>query len=517
MGDLKRSLVRNTFFNALGYCWTLLIGFLVTPILIHFIGLKTYGLYILYGSILAWLWILDLGLSTAATRSLSHHAADGKEDLFWECLNTTITIKLAVGLFIAGSAFLGSDLLSNLPGMNTLPGTGPVLRIMALSYAISNFSQAYTAALAARQRMDIPNRLGMFISIPATAVSVTALALGMGLEGFLAVNLAASTLYLALARSTLRRISPSPTIPTPFFSRLEFRELLGFSWKQSFNRMADTFLTSADRLILGSDFTAISRYQLGATIGWRIREFTATSISAAFPAATDLFAREDWTGLNQMFRRGTKFLSLLAFPPMLFATIFAEEILTFWLGGLPPDSALVLRLLAIGYFVNVLAALSATVAAAADRLDLHVRSSAASVVAVVILYGLMGRHHGLPGLAASVSAGFALLGILLIVQVCVHFRGRLALPVQETICRPLAATLLAAAPATILGKWYTLSQGCPETRPRSGVFLAIIGVIAAILFPLCLKWLRVLEDQDRELIRSIFRRAIPSRAPGSPP
>ncbi len=514
MGNLKRNLIRNTAFYAVSYFWTLVLGFLFTPILVHYVGLKTYGLYILFGSALGWLWILDLGISSAATRFMSRYAAEGNEDRFADCLSTTLVVKALAGIVIAGSILIAAGPVARWLEAPDAAGAGRVLQLMGLTYVVTNISSAYNAALAARQRMDIPSRLGLALSVPGTAAAVAALALSWGLAGFLAANLAVALVYLVLARQAMGRVAPAAGMSPRRFSGRELRELLSFSRKQAVNRLTDIFLASADRLALGSNLQSVSLYQLGATVGWRIRDVTALTVSASLPVATDLHARGDWAGMDQIFRRGTKYLMLLGLPLMLFAAIFAEEVLMFWMGGDLPSSAAVLRILAGGYFLNVLAAMAASAGAAAIRPGLQARSSLAAVAAGLVAYFSWGRLHGLPGLAMSVSIGYGVLGLATIVSVCVALRGRLSLPLGEVLARPLAATVLATMLVGIPSKWLSITREWAWDRASAAIFVGCAAAAAMAAYAAALRLFKALDGRDWDAIKSVFRKDAP---PGPPP
>ncbi len=509
MGELKKALVRNTVFNVAGYFWTLALGFITTPILIHFIGLEFYGIYVLFGAAMGWLWMLDLGISSAATRFLSRHAAAGDERRFAECLSTTLWVKWIVGLIVLTAALPWAGSIARTFDVQHAAQAGRALQIMAVMYAVTNISSAYNAALAARQRMDIPSKLGIGISIPATAAALAALALGWGLPGFLMVNLCLSITYLVIARTTYRRISNGAIKTSRRFSGREIRGLTTLSARLSICRLIDTFLASADRLALAGNPTYVSLYQLGATVTGRIREFTALVVSASLPAAADLHARGDWAGLDQIFQRGTKYLFLIGFPLTLFAAIFAEEIMMFWLGGRLPQSAVVLRILAAGHFLNVLGAMAASLGAAADRVDLQIRASLAAVVAALAVFFAWGRHHGLAGIASSISTGYAILGITQVISVLAAMRGKLRFPMGEILGRPLAAAIFSATLAGIPAKWISNSYGCASNRVNAALFIGITASAASLLFWAGLKTFKVLDHRDMEAIRMVFRKAPP--------
>ena len=62
-----------------GIALNTVVGFLFTPLLISFLGKDQYGLYQLVGSLIAYLNIMDLGLSNTTTRYYSGYKAVNDE------------------------------------------------------------------------------------------------------------------------------------------------------------------------------------------------------------------------------------------------------------------------------------------------------------------------------------------------------------------------------------------------------------------------------------------------------
>jgi O-antigen/teichoic acid export membrane protein len=514
MNLLKRRLLRNTFFNVIGHVWTLLLSLVLTPILISYLGLPDYGLYIVVSSILSWSWILDLGVSTAAVRFLSDHAARGDEDRFSECLSAAMLIKIGAAVAIAAIGVFGGGWLARLLDFPDPSVTRRVWLLLCLTSAISNISLLWNAVLAARHRMDLAVRIGLALSLPSAAAVVATVASGGGLQGFLLVNLMVTVLYFLLAGGAALRAGAWKGAASFRPSRRSFSELGSFSRQQTVARLAETILATGDRLALRRNLPSVSVYQVGATVAARLRDAVALLVSAGMPAATDLYARQDWKGVEKILQRGTKYLVLVGFPLMLFAGLFAEEILVLWVGNAFVESALVLRILLAGYFLNVVAAMAATVGAAANRMDIQQRMSLMAVAVLAAAYFGWGRFHGLIGVAASISLAYAALGVGQILGMRAVLEGRVVFAVASLFGRPIAATLSAAL-VGIPAKWLALERLEVRTRPIAGLFVAGTALLAMAAYAVALRCLRVLDREDIDLLKSFFR-SMPEDAVAGP-
>ena len=516
MNLLKKQLLRNTLFAVVGHFWTLLLGVVLTPVLISCLGLPAYGLYIVATSILGWSWILDLGVSTAAVRFLSDHAARGDEERFSECLSSAWVIKVGAGIAIAALGVFGGEWLAGFLPFPDPSVTRRAWLLLCLTAAVSNMSLLWNAVLSARQRMDLAVRIGLALSLPSAAAVVVTVARGGGLQGFLLVNLVVALLYFLLSGGAALRVGAWKGAASFRPSRRSFGDLASFSRRQAVARLAETVLATGDRMALRSSLSSVSIYQVGATVAARLRDAVALLVSAGMPAATDLYARQDWKGVEKILQRGTKYLVLVGFPLMLFAALFAEEILVLWVGTAFADSARVLRILLAGCFLNVVAAMAATVGAAANRMDIQERMSLIAVAVLAAVYLGWGRFHGVIGVAASISLAYAVLGLGQLFGMRAALEGRVVFALGSLMGRPIAAALLAAT-VGIPAKWLALERLELGTRPAAGLFVVGTALVAMAAYAAALRWLKVLDREDLELLKSFFRRVPEEAAPGAAP
>ncbi|HVR83584.1 MAG TPA: oligosaccharide flippase family protein [Planctomycetota bacterium] len=514
MSLLKQRLLRNTFFNVVGHFWTLLLGLLLTPILISYLGLPEYGLYIVMTSILSWSWILDLGVPTALMRYLSDHAARGDEQRFSECLSTAMVIRIGSGMLIAAIGIFAGGWLARVLDVPDPSAFRRVWLLFCLTTAISNLSQVWNAVLSARHRMDLVIQIGLVLSLPSAVAVVATVAAGGGLRGFLLVNLGVAVMYFLLSGTAALRAGAWKSGVSFRPGRRSLLDLGSFSRRQTVARLAETILATGDRLALRRDLPSVSVYQVGATVAARLRDMVALLVSAGMPAATDLYAREDWKGVEKLFHRGTKYLVLIGFPLMLFAALFAEEILVLWMGTTFVESARVLRILLAGYFLNVIAAMAATLGAAANRMEIQERMSLLAVGVLAVAYFGWGRFHGVIGVATSISLAYAAVGLGQLIGMREVLKGRVIFEAGALFGRPVAATLLAAL-VGIPAKWLALERWDLRTRPIAGLFVAGTALLAVAAYAGALRCLRVLDAEDWDLFKSFFRRA-PGEAASRP-
>ena len=73
--SLSYKTLRNSAYYFVGYLLPILTGIVVTPFVVHRLGVAEYGIFILANTITAFLGYIDLGLGTAFTKYTAEYHA----------------------------------------------------------------------------------------------------------------------------------------------------------------------------------------------------------------------------------------------------------------------------------------------------------------------------------------------------------------------------------------------------------------------------------------------------------
>ena len=134
---------------------SIVIGVFTTPLIINALGSSEYGVYVLFGSLIATLTLFDLGLNNTIVRYISRYQAD-KQITKQKYFLTHITlVYILISLLVLGIGFylylnLG-ELFSSLTS-NELIIAEKIFVILVVSLAISLPGGMYTAIANAYER-----------------------------------------------------------------------------------------------------------------------------------------------------------------------------------------------------------------------------------------------------------------------------------------------------------------------------------------------------------------------------
>src|SRR5262245_58864876 len=124
----KRRVLVNAAANGLGFVAQLAILFVLSPLLVHGLGDRRYGMWSLVESILAYLTLLDLGVAASVVRYVARFEATGDRDGLNRVVGTsaclfavagTIALTLAGLVALVGLPLLGvpEDLAGEATGL----------------------------------------------------------------------------------------------------------------------------------------------------------------------------------------------------------------------------------------------------------------------------------------------------------------------------------------------------------------------------------------------------------------
>jgi O-antigen/teichoic acid export membrane protein len=512
--SIRRTIARNTAFNALGRLWEFIVGLVLARVIVEFIGVGELGLWALVGPFLGYMALLDIGIGSGFAKYIAEHAAREEDHelsavvstgFFYYALFGAIIVAVgwplvAVAMAMAGEAFgIGAERQSDL---RFLFQWGLVL------LAASNCITAFTAIQTGLQRMGVTNILSFAVSLIKITATVGFLASGFGVRGLLLAE-GLSTGAFALASIVLAfSLRPSLRVSPRRVSWSVFRRLFGFGWKAQVAHLSNLIMFQTDKIVVGLYYAAlgmrshvtpqIGYYELGVNMANKMRQGPAVLTSALLPAASHLDAQDDQDRLQQMYFRSTKYLAMIAVPLALFTAAAAGLIMRAWMGEGFDRSAWVLRIIAIGYIANIVPGAGVSIVLGQGRSDLIMKAgliSMASNLALTVAFVLAFGFWGIPLATASSM-------VLSWLWFAGAVRGELGMGMGAILKRamfwPAAASLPAVLPAVLLD----------PTGAANATFIVnfTLLITAAAAFVLCyaivLQRMPFLDTKDEQLLES---------------
>lgn len=385
------SLRKNILANYVSQIYVALIGIVMVPLYIRYMGAETYGLVGFFTMLQAWFQVLDMGLTPTMAREAARFNGGAIDAMHLRRL-----LRAMEGIFVTVAA-MGCALL--------VGGSGPIaagwLKVQQLSVHEVQLAVVLIAVIVALRWVCGLYRgaitgfeqlvwLGGFNVIFATARFVLVIPLfvyvGVNPTDFFAYQLLLAVIEIALLVTKTYQILPQ--IEAKLHVPVEWASLRGivkFSVSISIASLAWLMATQADKLVLSKllPLTEYGYFSLVAMVAGGVLVISSPISGALLPRLTKLSAEGNTTGLIALYRSATQLVVVMAVPAALVLSCFADKVLWVWTGNwlLVLKVAPVLTLYAIGSGVSVIAAFPYYLQYAKGNLKLHLVGSLLFVLA----------------------------------------------------------------------------------------------------------------------------------------
>lgn len=399
------SLKRNVVANYASQIYVTLVGLIMVPIYLRFMGAEAYGLVGFFGMLQGLLQLMDLGLSATLSREVTCYRAGGLTEKQLNALLRSLTAFFVCIAFLTAIAiWLMSDWIAvSWLQTQALPRgiLAKCLTFMGLAAALRWIAGLYRSILVGWERQVW---LGGYSIVVATIRYVGVLAVFLWVDvdplTFFSFQLLVAVGELLIiwweAGSLL-----SGARAWPSFDFEPLRAMWRFSGALAFCTVVWIFVTHADKLVLSKTLTLADYgyFTLAMTVANAINMVSAPVSSTLMPRLTYLAAQGDSAGHDKLYRNATQWVSLIVWPTASIIAFFAEPLLLVWTKNsiAAKQAAPVLFWYVLGNAFLCLGAFQFYVQFARGKLRLHMIGNAIFVVVLIpgvlwasINYGAVG-------------------------------------------------------------------------------------------------------------------------------
>jgi O-antigen/teichoic acid export membrane protein len=477
-------------------------GLLVTPIVIHSIGTKAFGVWSFIGAVTIYLSILDFGVGPSIVRFAAEARGREADDDLNAVASTGLVMYAVIGLLTLP---IGIALAFAVPALVGAPHglvwdaritTLLVVAALAIRFPLGLFNNL----LVAQQRWDLQN-LANFV---ATALYAALVAILMPRWGGLillgALTLVTTVLRLVLPLLWLRRELPGLRLARRYVSRARLRELATFSSSNFLVHIAQKIVFSTDvivvGIVLGSAASGI--YSIPAKLFALAFGIGTAVTSLMFPAFAELEGAGDLVRQRRLLlaglRAGTALMLVLALPLLLIPDLLIRA----WIGTGYHGSYSVMAILAGVLLVHQpIYVLTQFLIARGRQRSIAIVSIAITVVNLVLSF-LLAWQWGLWGVALSTLVTDLVMLAWVVPRIAAPAAGTRSAMLLRATLRPAAPALLVAAVVLVgIARWW---------HPHTLVALAPLGALWVVLAAAAIWRIGLGADERAQFGREFWRR-----------
>lgn len=473
-------IAKNSTFLTVSTIINNLIGLILAVCIGRYLGKEGFGSYIFAFSFVALFAILtDLGLPDLSTREVARDKERAPK-----YLGNIILIKSFLAILTYGLIFC----VVNLGGFP--PSVKVAVYIVALYMIAEYFGKFFNSIFNAFERMEFTAGLTSLLKFFALVGVLTAIKLGYGLKEILWVYVLAGIIYVFIC---LRLIStkfakPRYEIDLTFWKDI-IRNSFPFALLWLFSIISSQVDITILRFIKGE--AAVGLYGAATRMIMAVMFIPANLSTALYPAFSR-FYQSAKDSLIKYYQKSFQFLLILALPLAVGTTILAKRfVLLFW-GAEYAGSVIALQILIWRIAVIFLASLLAVLLISTDRQKLLTTIIFWVMILNIGLNLILVPHFSYIGASiAALLTGFASFYAPFIYLSKKIYR----IDLKSLAIKPVSAVLL-------MGLFIYLLRD---------LNLFLLVTLSAVLYLLILFLLKTFTQQDIDLMKQLFRRAIPRR------
>jgi O-antigen/teichoic acid export membrane protein len=475
---MKKSLATQAIQNV-GSSWAglgvnIVVGFLLSPFILHRLGDDAFGLWVLVFSVTDYYGLFDMGIRSSIVRYVSRFHATGERDELAGIVNTTLfTYSIVAGLLMVVS-FGASQLVTSIFRIpSAFTGQAPLLFvIVGISVALGFPLGVFGGILEGLQKFSWLNATTIVATLLRALLVVLALHRGYGLVTLALITAGTPVLFGMLRALMVFRLLSLP-YGMRFVRRAAFHKVLGYGLFTLLVIVADRLRFRADAVIIGTllSSAAITYFSIASKIVDYASEVVANMAQIFTPMSSHFDAKGEEEKLQTVLLLGNRASAFVIFPLTAGLIVLGESLIEVWMGVRYTVSYPVMLVLLVPTALLCAQASSTRVLFGIGRHRTMAWFVLAESLVNIALSVLLVRRYGIMGDAVGTAIPLLITTVFFLPWHVCHLLG---LPigrfVRECYSRPLQLALALALVLIVLQHWYV-----PHTYPGLGLQVLLGG------------------------------------------
>jgi O-antigen/teichoic acid export membrane protein len=491
----------NTGSNVLVMMVKLVLTFIMTPILIRYLGNYNYGLWEMVGAVVGYMGMLDLGIKPAINRFAAKHRAEDDYAALQSVYASTFVFNLGVGFIVAVTLACWAIWFSGTMAPEGEEAVKYTLFLLIIAGQMLIVFPGYVAEgfLEGFQKFYLKNNITIVNSLIGAGIFIYFATPENALLLLAGVNAIGLSLKYLIYTAILSRPAFGAIVFHPAcFSRAKLTEMLRFSIKSFIQGVASRMESATDTIVIGVFLgpASVPLYAVPQNLVRYIRHLGEELSHAFMPLFSDLAARSRHAEIRGIYLVASKVVAGLVMAIALGVVLVGTPFLSLWIGPeYTKQSDLIIILLVTFTVLPMLNPFCSRYLTAINRHGIFARLMPISALANVGLSLLLVQSYGIVG----VAMGSVLPGLILHPVLLVYSCRQLELPVSQYLSKSLLPLAIPLVLMGLLVGWVRLELGIESY----GALIAT--VLAGGLVYMGAFWWLAFTAEERSFVISRFR------------
>ena len=341
-------LMRDGVVNYSGFVTSGLVGIILVPVMLRYLGAESYGLWLAAMAVWGMLGSFDFGLYWSVSREIA------------SALGTTFSEDAVGFVSAAGNLYLLLGLLGGVtiailgfPFSRGLHLSGynrelapEVFFCVAAAFAADRLVLFTSAVLSGLRRFGTMNAIAAGAALARLVGSLALLWMGRSILAIAVWNAVLCVLWAGVALAFVSSIEPRLRFRLGHFRWRLVRPHLSFGILSILTILAIKIIWDMAPLVIGllRGSASIVPYSIGRRFPIAVNDVNSRAAETFFPAASERMARNDWEGMQGVLQLGTRWILVMALPFCIILWIVAGNLLHVWIGPFTADATVIMQL-----------------------------------------------------------------------------------------------------------------------------------------------------------------------------
>lgn len=500
----------NIFSNWAGLIVSIIIAFVVSPIMINLLGKELYGTWTLIVSITSYFTVLDFGVNTAIVRYVSSAVARKDHALACAVYSTSIAIfgLVAVGLLLFSFCF-GYFL----PDFFAIAGVTrgylyAVFIISAIDLASNLVFSVYQGSLVGLQEFKFINGNSIVINVVRSLILVWSLKHGASLLTLAFLQLAASIARAICQRILIRIKYAYLQFDFHAVDRKTLKTLYSYSVYSFVIAVALKLLFYTDSVVIGARIGVedIAFYAIPSTLLDYLEKFVWSMIAVMIPVISTNETLDKNEGNIRLYILGTRYSLLLSLPIVIALYFYGDDFIRLWVGPeFGERSRWVLRYLLIGFGFSFSQLIAHGILKGISKHKVLAYILGIEACANLAMSIVLAKPYGIDGVAVGTMIPLLLASTAIIIYCC-HV---IEIDIWQYLFKAYAGPIVGVVPAFLFIWWN------PHLNTGYAALLLNCALVAVcflvVTIPLCM------ESEHRVILWNTIKRFVSGKKRANTP
>jgi len=507
-----KSLVRGSIFRTADLALLLGATFWITPLIVHSLGERMYGVWTLIGVFMGYYGLLDFGLSSAAARYLSQALGKGSMEEVNRVASTTYFLFCTIGaaaLLLTGACIAACPLVVHDPADLVL--FRKILVLLGVATALGFPIRVYEGIMTAHLRYDSL----AYISISRTILSNTAIYFALRAGGRImsvaVISFSVSLLDYAATYAVCARQHREIDVRILNFDRVKMRAMFDHSWKTFLTAISDILRFRIDSVVIAAflGVSLVTPYAIGVRLIDGFGKLVNSSIGMMQPVFSRYDGSGDYDAIRGALLKATKLSALMCAFIGFSILFYGKALIRRWMGPGFDGSYYVSAILCVAFMIELPQSPGIQLLYGLSKHESYAALNGVEAVLNVIFSIALLKKFGMYGVVLGTALEVALIKIFVLPRFICACVG---MPVKTFLIDTIFVTIAKAA--VPLALFFFLIK--PILQPDY-LRLAECGALQTLFF-VPVVYFFILTGEERFLIgkvaASFFEKAGPKKAEG---